>query len=96
MTNHWNECACGDKANVAEHTYTWVIDKEATQTQEGSKHEVCSVCGYEKSAVTIPVIEAPKTGDQSNASLFYVLAAAAVAVLAGVVVYCRRRIYDNI
>lgn len=40
--------------NVAEHTFTWVTDKEATATEKGSKHEECTVCGYEKAAVEIP------------------------------------------
>ena len=52
-TNHWHECACGDKADTAAHTFKWVTDKEATATEKGSKHEECSVCGYKKAAVEI-------------------------------------------
>lgn len=50
-TNHWYECACGDKADTAAHTFKWIVDKEATATEKGSKHEECSVCGYKKAAV---------------------------------------------
>ena len=53
-TNHRHECACGDKADTAAHTFKWVTDKEATATEKGSKHEECSVCGYKKAAVEIP------------------------------------------
>ena len=53
-TNHWHECSCGDKADVAAHSFKWVVDKEATATQKGSKHEECKVCGYKKAAVEIP------------------------------------------
>ena len=53
-TNHWHECTCGDKADVAEHSFRWVIDRTATATQKGSKHEECTVCGYRRAAVEIP------------------------------------------
>lgn len=53
-TNHRHECACGDKADTAAHTFKWVTDKEATATEKGSKHEECTVCGYKKAAVEIP------------------------------------------
>ena len=53
-TNHWHECSCGDKDDVASHSFKWVVDKEATATQKGSKHEECKVCGYKKAAVEIP------------------------------------------
>ena len=53
-TNHWHECSCRDKADKAAHDFKWVVDKEATATQKGSKHEECRVCGYKKAAVEIP------------------------------------------
>ena len=52
--NHWHECSCSDKADKAAHDFKWVVDKEATATQKGSKHEECKVCGYKKAAVEIP------------------------------------------
>lgn len=39
---------------ACEHTYTWIIDKEATCAEAGKKHEKCSKCGLEKEAVEIP------------------------------------------
>lgn len=53
-TNHWNTCVCGATLNEAAHTFVWVTDKEATATEAGSKHEECTVCGYQKAAVEIP------------------------------------------
>ncbi|MDO4957490.1 MAG: hypothetical protein Q4E60_10805, partial [Bacteroidales bacterium] len=35
------------------HNFEWVIDKPATTTEVGSKHEECTVCRYAKEAVTI-------------------------------------------
>ena len=56
-TNHWHECECGNKADITAHTFKWIIDKEATATEKGSKHEECTVCGYKKTAVDIPKID---------------------------------------
>ena len=80
--NHWHECACGDKADTASHTFKWVTDKEATATEKGSKHEECTVCGYKKAAAEIPATGSgsgstdqptkpgstgsPQTGDSSS------------------------------
>ena len=55
-TNHWHECECGNKADITAHTFKQIIDKEATATEKGSKHEECTVCGYKKAAVDIPTI----------------------------------------
>ncbi len=42
-TNHWHECECGDKADVAAHSASkWIID-----TTDDTKHyKECSVCGH--------------------------------------------------
>lgn len=64
---HWQECSCGDKADTAAHSFKWVVDKEATATQKGSKHEECKVCGYKKAAVEIPATGTPtKPTDPTN------------------------------
>ena len=55
-TNHWHECEWGNKADITAHNFKWIIDKEATATEKGSKHEECTVCGYKKAAVDIPAI----------------------------------------
>ena len=56
-TNHWHECECGNKADITAHTFKQIIDKEATATEKGSKHEECTVCGYKKATVDIPKID---------------------------------------
>lgn len=56
-TNHWHECECDNKADITAHTFKQIIDKEATATEKGSKHEECTVCGYKKAAVDIPKID---------------------------------------
>ena len=52
-TNHWHECACGDKADTAAHSFQWVIDKAATKKATGIKHEECTVCGAKRSENTV-------------------------------------------
>ena len=56
-TNHWHECECGNKADITAHNFKWIVDKEATTAEKGSKHEECTVCGYKKAAVDIPKID---------------------------------------
>ena len=81
-TNHWHECSCGDKSDLTAHSFKWLVDKEATAAEKGSKHEECSVCGYKKAAVEIPATgsgngsadqptkpgntDSPQTGDSSS------------------------------
>lgn len=62
-TNHWHECECGNKADITAHTFKQIIDKEATATEKGSKHEECTVCGYKKAAVDIPVTNFRNSSD---------------------------------
>ena len=56
-TNHWHECECGEKADITAHNFKWIVDRKATTTEKGSKHEECTVCGYKKTAVDIPKID---------------------------------------
>ena len=66
-TNHWHECEDGEKADITAHNFKWIIDKEATTAEKGSKHEECTVCGYKKAAVDIPATDFRKSsGDQPN------------------------------
>lgn len=66
-TNHWHECEDGEKADITAHNFKWIIDKEATATEKGSKHEECTVCGYKKAAVDIPAIGfGSSSDDQPN------------------------------
>ena len=61
------------------HQYEWVIDKEATATEKGSKHEECKVCHDKKDAVEIPATDPstnpdpPVTGDNSMMGLWIAL-----------------------
>ncbi|MGI5906126.1 MAG: hypothetical protein ACOX85_07680, partial [Candidatus Pararuminococcus gallinarum] len=57
---HWHECGiCQAKNEEAEHSFVWVIDKEATNYETGLKHEECAVCGYAKGPVEIPMTSIP-------------------------------------
>ena len=74
------------------HEYEWKIDKEASATESGLKHEECKICGDKKPAVEIPATgtsKSPKTGENIMLliALFFVSAGAA----AGTVVYSRKR-----
>lgn len=52
-TSHWHQCSCGDKADVAEHSFAWIIDREPTEDQTGLKHEECTVCGFSRNEGTV-------------------------------------------
>ena len=102
-TNHWHECSCGDTADMAAHDFKWVVDKEATATQKGSKHEECRVCGYKKAAVEIPATgtptepgkptdsDSPQTGDNSNMILWIALLFVSGGVVIGITVYSKKK-----
>lgn len=62
-TNHRHECECGNKADITAHNFKWIVDKEATTAEKGSKHEECTVCGYKKAAVDIPVTDFGNSSD---------------------------------
>ena len=54
-TNHWHECECGDKANIAAHSASeWIVDTAATETADGTKHKECTVCKKVLETATIP------------------------------------------
>lgn len=63
-TDHWNECECGDKANIAPHSASeWIVDTAATETADGTKHKECIVC--KKVLETAPI---PATGSNHTHS----------------------------
>ena len=73
--SHWHQCtdsACPDPSgstkDLASHTFVWKVDKEATETQTGLKHEECTVCSYKRSENTVIPKDSgsPETGDGSN------------------------------
>ena len=58
--SHWHQCTdtdCPDRygstKDLALHTFVWKVDKEATTTQTGLKHEECTVCGHKRSEKTV-------------------------------------------
>lgn len=109
--NHWHECPCGDRKDIAAHSFKWVIDKEATATTRGSKHEECTVCGYKKAAVEIPATgsaakpsdqpdksgntTSPKTGDSSNPVLWSALLFISGGAVIGTTVVSRKKKYNR-
>ena len=80
-----------------------MVDKEATATQKGSKHEECKVCGYKKAAVEIPATgtptepgkptdsDSPQTGDNSNMILWIALLFVSGGVVIGITVYSKKK-----
>ena len=109
--NHWHECPCGDRKDIAAHSFKWVIDKEATATTRGSKHEECTVCGYKKAAVEIPATgsaakpsdqpdksgntTSPKTGDSSNLVLWSALLFISGGAVIGTTVVSRKKKHNR-
>jgi len=60
-TSHWHQCTdkdCPDlyasTKDLASHTFVWKVDKAATATETGLKHEECTVCGFERNETEIP------------------------------------------
>ena len=88
------------------HTYEWVIDKEATATEKGSKHEECKVCHDKKAAVEIPATgtptnptnpenpDSPQTGDNSMMGLWIALLFVSGTGVVGTTVYGRKKKYS--
>lgn len=109
--NHWHECPCGDRKDVAAHSFKWVIDKEPTATRKGSKHEECTVCGYKKAAVAIPAkgstvkpsdqtdkpgnTASSNTGDSSDPVLWGALLFISGGALIGTTVVSRKKKYNR-
>ena len=72
--SHWHQCTdkgCpdpgGSTKDLASHTFVWKVDKAATKTQTGLKHEECTVCGFKRSENTvIPVLSDSGTTEPGN------------------------------
>ena len=62
-TNHWHECECGDKADIAAHSASeWIVDTAATETADGAKHKECTVCKKVLETATIPATHSHSYG----------------------------------
>lgn len=45
-TSHWYECSCGEKIDIAVHSYgSWRVTKEATIYETGMRERTCKKCG---------------------------------------------------
>ena len=109
--NHWHECPCGDRKDIAAHSFKWVIDKEPTATRKGPKHKECTVCGYKKAAVAIPAkgstvkpsdqpdksgkTASSNTGDSSNPVLWSALLFISGGAVIGTTVVSRKKKYNR-
>ena len=75
--SHWHQCTdkdCPDPrasaTGIDSHTFVWKVDKAATTTQTGLKHEECTVCRFKRNENTvIPVLSGhgPATKPDSGA-----------------------------
>lgn len=95
--SHWHWCTdkdCPDQKNstkdLASHTFVWKVDKAATRTQTGLKHEECTVCHFKRNENTeIPVLSGhrPATRPDSGAENTVITSAktgdAGIALYAG-------------
>ena len=64
-TNHWHECECGDKADIAVHsTSEWIVDTAATENADGAKHKECTVCKKVLETATIPATHSHSYGTE--------------------------------
>ncbi len=66
---HWHECTVADcpiKANNEKNGYVahtagdWIVDKPATETDGGSRHKECTVCGQTTLSESIPALGVTK------------------------------------
>ena len=97
---HWNTCICGVRINVQKHTDT---------AEEEGKLVKCTVCGYKKTVAEVSGTEVntdsadgdnqingtkyPKTGDDTDMTLWVSTTLAAGGVLAGIIACSRKRKY---
>ncbi len=96
-TSHWHQCTdkdCPDPSGSTKdqesHTFVWKVDKAATRTQTGLKHEECTVCGFKRSENTeLPTLSGhrPATRPDSGAENTVITSAktgdAGIALYAG-------------
>ena len=95
--SHWHQCTredcpdpSGSTKDQASHTFVWKVDKAATRTRTGLKHEECTVCRFKRNENTvIPVLSGhrPSTRPDSGAENTVITSAktgdAGIALYAG-------------
>lgn len=91
---HWHVCTvCGAKLTCYDHVFDFVVDKNATATEDGYGHYECE-CGYSYGKVTIPATgeeldDVPNTGDISG--MGFGIAAVVVAMCSTAAVVIKRK-----
>ena len=104
-THHYKECAqCKAVTDEAAHEFEWVTDREPNGTQPGSKHEECTICGYEKDPVEIPgapadapddtddeTTDTPKTGQPDEMTPWLIVLAFSAAGMTGAMAVGRKK-----
>ena len=92
-TEHWQECSCGERLNVAKHIYgDWRETKPATETEAGSRERGCAVCEYvQTEAIPAAGTGSPQTGDSSDMALWISLMLASCGGVLGMLFYRRKK-----
>lgn len=86
-TYHWQECECGNRGNLGEHTMKWVEVEPATQEKSGIKQNVCATCGYKGRTDELKYGEKLNDSDENNSLLVWILGAASVIAIGGAGVF---------
>ena len=73
-SQHWYECSCGEKMNVAAHIFgEWNVVKEATTAAAGEKERSCEICSYvDKEEIPQLQHEHEKTNWQHDATSHWI------------------------
>lgn len=56
--SHWLVCNCGEVIDRAEHAFEWETIVAPTTTSEGTRQQVCKVCGYRGATEKVPALPA--------------------------------------
>ncbi len=75
-SKHWYACSrCDVNKDEAAHTFDWVIDQVATESETGLQHEKCTVCDAVRNVDTVieklPSTQTPSTSSSSGFSGSY-------------------------
>ena len=90
---HWHACTgCEERLEQAAHVSDGgKVTSAPTETPTGVKTYTCTVCGRVLKTETLPVVEAPKTGESGTALWMALLALGLGGIAAGVVLQRKKR-----
>ena len=90
---HWHACTgCEERLEQAAHVSDGgKVTSAPTETTTGVKTYTCTVCGRVLKTETLPVVEAPKTGESGTALWMALLALGLGGIAAGVVLQRKKR-----